>query len=58
MSKRRSGFFKIKCWYLTDFGVKIRYPDDFYTPSIQESIESYKIAETIKEVILNKLEFY
>ncbi|HEC45076.1 MAG TPA: HEPN domain-containing protein [Bacteroides sp.] len=36
---------------LTEFGVSIRYPDDFYVPTPEESSEYVEIAITISEII-------
>ncbi len=36
---------------LTDFGVAIRYPDDFYIPGINETKEYIIIAKEIKTLI-------
>ncbi|MGM0529588.1 MAG: HEPN domain-containing protein [Bacteroidota bacterium] len=33
---------------ITDFGVSIRYPDDFYIPSVREALEYRDIAAEIK----------
>ncbi len=41
---------------LTFYAVKIRYPDDFYLPSIDEAQEVLKQAINLKEFILKKLE--
>ena len=43
---------------LTEFGVSVRYPDDFYIPSISEAIDYQQIAKEIKEIVegLIKLE--
>jgi HEPN domain-containing protein len=47
--------FEIDLKSLTDFGVSIRYPDDFYIPGIKETQEFIKIAEGIKYIIENKI---
>ncbi len=42
---------------LTDFGVDIRYPDDFYIPDILETQEYMSIALQIKKVAEEEIEF-
>ena len=41
---------------LTPFAVEIRYPDDFYMPTIKEANEAYVIAGEIKDFILARLD--
>jgi HEPN domain-containing protein len=41
---------------LNFFGVTVRYPDDFYMPSVEESQEYVIIAQTIKHLVETKLE--
>lgn len=36
---------------LTEFGVSVRYPDDFYIPSVTEALEYHQIAEEIKSIV-------
>ena len=36
---------------LTEFGVSVRYPDDFYIPSVKETKEYLEIALTVKSVV-------
>ena len=36
---------------LTEFGVSVRYPDDFYIPSVSETLEYHKIAKEIKAIV-------
>jgi HEPN domain-containing protein len=44
---------------LTPFAVEIRYPDDFYMPTLAEAQEAYKIAVQIRDFIFIRLEdFY
>ena len=47
--------FKIKAQNLTDFAVGIRYAEDFYFPSTEETKEAIEIAEKVKEFVLKKL---
>lgn len=41
---------------LSDFGVAIRYPDDFYLPSEEESLEYIELAMAIKDMVEQKIE--
>jgi len=45
--------FEIDLKSLTDFGVSIRYPDDFYIPGITETKEYMIIAKEIKSLVEN-----
>jgi hypothetical protein len=36
---------------LTDFGVSIRYPDDFYIPDENEALEYREMAVSVKEIV-------
>jgi len=40
---------------LSQYAVDLRYPDDFYIPEIEEAFDSVKIAEEIKNIILERL---
>lgn len=40
---------------LTDYAVEIRYPGDWYEPTIEEAKEAYEIALKVKEFVLGKL---
>ncbi len=40
---------------LSFYAVEVRYPDDFYVPSVEESRECYSIAISAKEFVFNKL---
>jgi len=40
---------------LSIYAVEIRYPDEFYIPSIEEAKESIYLAEKTKEFVLQKL---
>ncbi len=41
---------------LTPFAVEIRYPDDFYMPSIEEANEAYAIAIEVKAFVLARID--
>ena len=43
--------FNVDLKSLTEFGVSVRYPDDFYIPTMKESKEYSEIAITISEII-------
>jgi len=43
--------FEIDLGSLTDFGVSIRYPDDFYLPDKDETTQYREIALKVKKVI-------
>jgi HEPN domain-containing protein len=40
---------------LSIFAVEIRYPDDFYMPTIEELNEALKVALKVREIIFRKL---
>jgi len=40
---------------LTHYAVQFRYPDEFYIPSIEEAKEALRLAERIKDFVLEKL---
>ena len=42
---------------LTDYAVEIRYPDDFYEPTLEESELAYKVTLKIREYIISKISF-
>ncbi len=48
-------FLKIEVGNLSFYAVELRYPDNFYIPSIEEAIESYDIASKVKKFMLDKL---
>ena len=47
--------FEIDFKSLTDFGVNIRYPDDFYIPDESEAMEYYDIAITVKKIVESQI---
>lgn len=57
--------FKDKLLYadlLTDYAVEIRYPDEWYEPTIEEAKDAYRVACEVKQFVLDlihmdKLEF-
>ncbi len=46
---------KEKISSLSFFAVEVRYPDEFYIPTIEEARENLEIALKVKEFILKKL---
>ncbi|NUO09630.1 MAG: HEPN domain-containing protein [Candidatus Brocadia sp.] len=40
---------------LTDYAVEIRYPDDWYEPTLEETKQAYEIALKVKNFVLKKL---
>jgi HEPN domain-containing protein len=42
---------------LTEFGVSVRYPDDFYIPSVSEASEYHQIAKEIKGIVEGLIKF-
>ena len=41
---------------LADYAVEVRYPDDFYMPSVEEAREAFILAIRVKEFIAKKIE--
>ena len=42
---------------LTSYGTAVRYPDDFYMPSIEETDQAILVASQVRELIRDRLEF-
>lgn len=42
---------------LEDYAVEIRYPDDWFEPTLDEAKEVYEVAKQVKEFVLNKINF-
>ena len=49
--------FEIDLKSLTDFGVSIRYPDDFYIPGVNETKEYISTAKEIKKLVERLINF-
>jgi len=47
--------YHLKANKLTRYAVEVRYPDEFYIPSLQEAKESIDIAKNVKQFVLEKL---
>lgn len=48
--------FKDKLLYadlLTDYAVEIRYPDEWYEPTIEEAKDAYRVAFEVKQFVLD-----
>ena len=52
---REISVFKEEADKLTDYAIEIRYPDDWYEPTLEEAREAFEIATKIKEFIQNKI---
>uniref|UniRef100_A0A831UDF4 HEPN domain-containing protein n=1 Tax=Geobacter metallireducens TaxID=28232 RepID=A0A831UDF4_GEOME len=42
---------------ISEYGVAVRYPDDYYEPTIDEARRVYGTALTIQTIIVNKIQF-
>ncbi|HPI19025.1 MAG TPA: HEPN domain-containing protein [Candidatus Kapabacteria bacterium] len=40
---------------LSEYAVELRYPDDFFTPSLDEAEESINLAFKVKSFVISKL---
>lgn len=47
--------FNVDLGSLSDFGVNIRYPDDFYVPDKEETVKYRDIAHAIQEIVEKKI---
>jgi len=45
--------FQVDFKSLTDFGVTVRYPDDFYIPDVKEALEYRDTALSVKGIVEN-----
>lgn len=43
---------------LTDYAVEIRYPDDWYEPTLEETKRAYEIALKVKDFVFKKLKIH
>jgi len=41
--------------FMTEYAVEMRYPDDFYIPTIKEANEAYKAALNVSKFVLSKI---
>ena len=51
-------FEHLPCGDLSFYAVEVRYPDDFYTPSIEEAKVCYSLANNVKEFVFKKLNYF
>lgn len=56
-SQQDSEFKELNVGNLTSYAVEIRYPDEFYIPTIEEAKVCFKIANSVKEFVLKKMGF-
>ena len=54
-AKSDADFQKVEVGNLTYYAVEVRYPDEFYTPTRSEAVESVELASKVKEFVLVKL---
>jgi len=54
-STKDKDFEMLEVGNLSDYAVEVRYPEEFYTPSLEEAKESFEIAKRIKEFIFAKM---
>lgn len=54
--RQDSDFEELNIGNLKSYAVEVRYPDEFYVPSIEEAQECFKIAELVKSFIFKKLD--
>jgi len=47
--------FDINLKSLTDYGVSVRYPDDFFIPDITETLQYQAIADNIKNIVKERV---
>lgn len=40
---------------LSDYSIELRYPDDFFIPSLEEAKHAFELAVQAKKFIINKL---
>lgn len=40
---------------LSDYAVEVRYPEEFYTPTLEEAKECFEIASKVKDFVFGKL---
>lgn len=55
ISEDFESLYQINAHNLTDYAVEIRYGDEFYLPSVEETESAIKIAEKTKSFVLKKL---
>jgi len=43
---------------LTDYAIEVRYPEEWFEPSLEEAKEAVEIAKKMREFVLNRINFY
>lgn len=51
-----SDFKRLNVGNLTSYAVEVRYPDEFFIPTVSEARECFKIASNARDFIFEKLE--
>jgi len=41
---------------LTDYAVEIRYPDDWYEPTMEETKQAFVVVQKIKKMVLDRIQ--
>ena len=54
--KEDKGFEEIDVGNLSFYSVEVRYPDEFYIPTLDEARDCTKIATKVKEFVLRKVD--
>ncbi|MGB9772528.1 MAG: HEPN domain-containing protein [Bacteroidota bacterium] len=55
-SEQDSEFKNLTIGNLTDYAVEVRYPEEFYIPSVDEAKECFELALKAKDFVLKKVE--
>lgn len=42
---------------LTDYVIEVRYPEEYFEPTLEEAKEAFEIAKKIKKMVLDKVSF-
>jgi HEPN domain-containing protein len=54
-SKQDEEFRTLEVGNLTFYAVEVRYPDEFYTPGVEEARESIEIAKRVQKFVTKKV---
>lgn len=54
-AKKDAAFKVLDVGNLSFYGVEVRYPDEFYIPTMAEAKESLEIARTVRDFVLSKM---
>jgi len=54
--KQDTIFEKMNVGNLSFYAVEVRYPDEFYIPSVEEAKECFKIASIVRDSMMRELE--